>query len=347
MPVSTPHATQYQARMRMRLTVLAVLLLLVGTSFIVDLAIGPGDYPWRVVWQVLWHGDADNPGREVAIRDYRLPIAAMAVLIGAMLATAGAQMQTLLDNPLAEPFTLGIASAASFGAAVAIVADNPLNLPLYISTSIMAFIFALATCVCILVLSQLRGLGQQSIVLFGIAVYFIFNALLALMQYNADQNQLQQIVFWMMGSLTRADPPKIAIAAGALALALIISLRLSWQLTALRLGEDSARTMGIPVRRLQVIMLILISLLAGLSVAFVGAVGFVGLVGPHIARLILGEDQRFFIPLAALIGALMMSVTSIVSKSITPGILYPIGMITALIGVPVFVSIIFTRRKRA
>ena len=127
-------------------------------------------------------------------------------------------------------------------------------------------------------------------------------------------------------------------------MALAVSLRLSWQLTALRLGEASARAMGINVRRLQIIMLILISLLAGLSVAFVGAVGFVGLVGPHIARLLLGEDQRFFIPLAAVIGALMMSVTSIVSKSITPGILYPIGMITALIGVPVFISIIFTRR---
>lgn len=340
------HAGRYQARMRWRIGVLALVLLLVGTSFAVDLATGPGDFPLRVVWDVLLHGDADNPGREVAIRDYRLPIAAMAVLIGAMLATAGAQMQTLLDNPLAEPFTLGIASAASFGAAVAIVSGNPLGLPLYLSTSIMAFLFALATCVCILVLAQMRGLGQQSIVLFGIAVYFVFNALLALMQYNADQNQLQQIVFWMMGSLTRADPPKIAIAAIALALALIISLRLSWQLTALRLGEDSARTMGIAVRRLQVIMLILISLLAGLSVAFVGAVGFVGLVGPHIARLLLGEDQRFFIPLAALIGALMMSVTSIASKSITPGILYPIGMITALIGVPVFISIIFTRRSR-
>lgn len=331
--------------MRLRASVLLLLAALLLASFLADLAIGPGDYPWRVVWDVLWHGDAANPAREVAIRDYRLPIAAMAVLIGAMLATAGAQMQTLLDNPLAEPFTLGIAAAASFGAAVAIVANNPLGLPLYVTTSVMAFLFALLTCVCILVLSQMRGLGQQSIVLFGIAVYFIFNALLALMQYNADQNQLQQIVFWMMGSLTRADMPKIAIAAVALVVALVVSLRLSWQLTALRLGEDSARTMGIPVRRLQVIMLVLISLLAGLSVAFVGAVGFVGLVGPHIARLLLGEDQRFFIPLAALIGALMMSVTSIVSKTITPGILYPIGMITALIGVPVFISIIFTRRK--
>ena len=338
------HSRQYYVRMRRRSMILFLLMLLVLASFIIDIATGPGNYSLQVVWDVLWQADSHGSAAEVSIRDYRLPIAIMAVLIGAMLATAGAQMQTLLDNPLAEPFTLGIAAAASFGAAVAIVLGNPLKLPLYVTVSFTAFLFALATCVVILVLSQMRGLGQQSIVLFGIAVYFVFNALLALMQYSADQNQLQQIVFWMMGSLTRADWPKLAIAALALVMALAVSLRLSWQLTALRLGEASARAMGINVRRLQIIMLILISLLAGLSVAFVGAVGFVGLVGPHIARLLLGEDQRFFIPLAAVIGALMMSVTSIVSKSITPGILYPIGMITALIGVPVFISIIFTRR---
>ena len=111
------------------------------------------------------------------------------------------------------------------------------------------------------------------------------------------------------------------------------------------MGEATAESMGVDVGRLRVEMLICVSILAATAVSFVGTVGFVGLVGPHIARLLVGEDQRYFIPLSALVGALVLSLTSLISKSITPGIIYPIGIITSLIGVPVFISIILSARR--
>ena len=340
-------AKQYQSRMLKRSLILAGALLLVLLSFLLDLSIGPGNYPFSIIWDTLWHKHAHGIALEVVVHEYRLPIALMAIIIGAMLATSGAQMQTLLNNPLAEPFTLGVASAASFGAAFAILYGGDItgNLIQHLFISGCAFFFALLTCGLLLMMTRIKGLGQQSIVLFGIAIYFIFNALLALMQYNANETQLQQIVFWMMGSLTRADNNKILLSACLLFIIMAITLRYSWQLTALRLGEATALSMGVNIKRLQIIMLIMISLLSGLAVAFVGVVGFVGLVGPHIARLLIGEDQRFFIPLAAILGALMLSVASIVSKAITPGILYPIGMITALIGVPMFISILISSKR--
>lgn len=340
-------ATQYQHRIRKNLLALGFAFCLVLGSFMLDISIGPGNYPFSQIWQTIWHPDSNGIALNVIVHDYRLPIALMALLVGAMLATAGSQMQTLLNNPLAEPFTLGVASAASFGAALAIIYGDRMGSGLvqHLFVSGSAFGFSLLTCVLLLLLTRMKGLGQQSIVLFGIAIYFVFNALLALMQYNANETQLQQIVFWMMGSLTRADHTKLMISAIALFVVMSITLRFSWQLTALRLGESTALSMGVNIKRLQIVMLVMISLLSGLSVAFVGAVGFVGLVGPHIARLLIGEDQRFFIPLSALLGAFMLSVASIVSKVITPGILYPIGMITALIGVPMFISIILSSKR--
>jgi iron complex transport system permease protein len=120
----------------------------------------------------------------------------------------------------------------------------------------------------------------------------------------------------------------------------------NWALTALRMGDEKAASLGVNVARLRIEMLVGVSLLAAVAVSFVGTIAFVGLVGPHIARMAVGEDQRFFLPFSAIASALLMSGTSILSKVITPGVIYPIGMITALIGIPFFVSLILTTRKR-
>jgi iron complex transport system permease protein len=285
---------------------------------------------------------------KVIVWDYRLPIAVTAVLVGALLAVAGAQMQTILNNPLAEPFTLGVSSAASFGAALAIVLGwSVLPVVGALVVTVNAFAFALLTCGFILFATRLKGVGSETMILFGIAIFFTFSALLALMQYMASEDQIARIVFWMMGSLGRASWEKIALGALLLAVVLPFGLMRSWQMTALRMGEGTAASMGVDVARLRVEMLIVVSILAATAVAFVGTVGFIGLVGPHIARMIVGEDQRFFLPLSALVGALVLSLTSIISKSLTPGVIYPIGIITALIGVPVFVSIILSTRRRS
>lgn len=264
-----------------------------------------------------------------------------------MLGLAGAGMQTILGNPLADPFTLGVSAAASVGASLAIAfgwSVLPGAGPFLVTVN--AFVFALAASLVLFGLTKLRGVTPETMILVGIALLFTANAVLALVQYRANETQLQQIVFWTMGSLARASFEKAAICATALGLALPWLLARGWALTALRLGDERAQGMGIKVDRLRLEVLAIVSLLAAISVAFVGAIGFVGLVGPHIARLVVGEDQRFFLPVAALASAVILSLASTLSKAITPGVIYPVGIITALIGVPFFVSLILSIRSR-
>jgi iron complex transport system permease protein len=339
--------TGYALQTRRRSVVLLIAAALLTASFVCDVATGPGNYPLRTVIETLLDPMSNGVQIKVIVWDYRLPIAVTAVLVGALLAVAGAQMQTILNNPLAEPFTLGVSSAASFGAALAIVLGwSVLPVVGSLVVTINAFIFALLTCGFIMFATRIKGVGSETMILFGIAIFFTFSALLALMQYMASEDQIARIVFWMMGSLGRASWEKIGLGAILLSVVLPFGLMRSWQMTALRMGEATAASMGVDVARLRIEMLIVVSILAATAVAFVGTVGFIGLVGPHIARMIVGEDQRFFLPLSALVGALVLSLTSIISKSLTPGVIYPIGIITALIGVPVFVSIILSTRAR-
>jgi iron complex transport system permease protein len=272
----------------------------------------------------------------------------MAVVVGAALSVAGAQMQTVLNNPLASPFTLGISAAAGFGASLALVLGVSLvpTLTSFI-VPVNAFIMAVAAAMLIHVLSHRKGVTTETIVLLGIALVFTFNALQAFLQYLASEQALAAVVFWTMGSLGKATWGKLAITSVVVALMLPLFARRAWQLTALRLGDDKARSLGINVYRLRLETLLAISLLAAVPVAFVGTIGFIGLVGPHIARILIGEDQRFFLPASAITGALMLSATSVVSKSIVPGIIFPIGVITALVGVPFFFALILTSKKRS
>ena len=205
-----------------------------------------------------------------------------------------------------------------------------------------AFLMAMLAALFIHFASTMRGVTVETIVLLGIALVFTFNALLSLLQYLASEQALAAVVFWTMGSLTKATWPKLWITAAVLVVTLPLFARRAWALTALRLGDDKAASFGVNVRRLRLETMMMVSLLAAIPVAFVGTIGFIGLVGPHIARMLVGEDQRFFLPGLGVCGALLLSVTSVVSKSIIPGAILPIGIITALVGVPFFLSLIFT-----
>ena len=338
----------YRALIRRKKLILLALALVLTVSTIADLALGPARYAMKDVVLAL-AGSADVPAQvRVVIWDIRMPVALMAVVVGAALSTAGAQMQTILNNPLASPFTLGISAAASFGASLALVFGIGL-VPFAIEyvVSVNALLMAMAAALFIHLMSQKRGVTVETIVLLGITLVFTFNALLALVQFLASEQALAAVVFWTMGSLTRATWPKLAITILVLAVSLPLFFRRAWALTALRLGEDKAASFGVNVRRLRLETMMIVSVLAAVPVAFVGTIGFVGLVGPHVARMLIGEDQRFFLPASALAGAAMLSLTSVISKSLIPGSIIPIGIITALVGVPFLFSLIMTNRRRA
>ncbi|WP_433740282.1 FecCD family ABC transporter permease [Pseudomonas putida] len=332
-------------RKRLILGGFGVLLIM---SLLLDLALGPANYGIGEVLQALFSPDTAPAQVRVVMWEIRLPVALMAVVVGAALSLAGAQMQTILNNPLASPFTLGISAAASFGAALGLafgVALFPVIAQYMVPLN--AFIMAMLSAGLIHLLSMRRGVTAETIVLLGIALVFTFNALLALVQYFATEQAVAAVVFWTMGSLTKATWPKLAVVTVVILITLPIFVRRAWAMTALRLGDDKAASFGVNVPRLRLQTLIMVSLLASFPVAFVGTIGFIGLVGPHIARMVIGEDQRFFLPASLLTGALILSLSSVISKTLIPGAIFPIGVVTSLIGVPFFISLILGGKKNA
>lgn len=345
-PPSDTSIDRYLHRRRRHYWLLAITAVLTLCSLLTDIAIGPGQYGLLEVISAVFSPDDAPRALAVIIWEIRLPVALMAIVVGMSLASAGAEMQTILNNPLADPFTLGVSAAASFGAALAIV----LGVSIFpgaseLLTTLNAFIMAMVASLLIWLVSRMRGVSVQTMVLMGIALMFFFNAMLGILQYVASAESLQQLIFWSLGSLSRASWSKIGIATLALVVTLPIFIVAGWRLTALRMGDLQAQALGVNVARLRLTVLLCSSLLAATAVAFVGTIGFIGLVGPHIARMLVGEDQRVFLPMSALTGALLMSLTSIVSKTLIPGVLLPVGIITALIGLPFFVSLILKSRR--
>ncbi|KQW55686.1 iron chelate uptake ABC transporter family permease subunit [Ensifer sp. T173] len=338
----------YRALAFRRIAILSLLVIALCFSISLDMALGPANYPLSDVLSAMLDPAAVAQQLRVIVWDIRMPIALMAVTVGASLSVAGAQMQTILSNPLASPFTLGISAAASFGAALALVGGVALfPAAIQYMVPLNAFLMAMVAALFIHFASTMRGVSVETIVLLGIALVFTFNAALSLLEYLASEQALAAVVFWTMGSLTKATWPKVYFTGAILVAMVPFLMKDAWALTALRLGDDKAASMGVNVRRLRLQTMMIVSLLAAIPVSFVGTIGFVGLVGPHIARMLVGEDQRFFLPGSVICGALLLSATSVVSKMIIPGAILPIGVITALIGVPFFFVLIFSNRRRA
>lgn len=323
------------------------LLALLTLAMVADIAIGPARYSLlEVAHGILQPHDVDKQ-LKVIIWKIRMPSTIMGILCGMALAVAGLQMQTILNNPLASPFTLGISAGASFGAALALafgLTFLPGVGPYFVA--INAFIGAIVTAVIIFMVSMRRDGTVQTIILLGIALVFAFNTALALVQFFARQEAVSAIVFWTMGSLGKSTWEKVAITAIALIVIMPLLLRQRWRLTALRLGEAQASAFGVKVGKLRLQIMLLVALLTAIPVSFVGTIGFVGLVGPHIARIMVGEDQRILLPTSALVGALIMVGGSLLAKLIMPGVVLPIGIVTSAIGLPVFLYFILSGKRQ-
>ncbi|MXV36209.1 MULTISPECIES: iron ABC transporter permease [unclassified Saccharibacter] len=327
-----------------RVVVLLVLGVLILASLLLDFSLGPAALsPMQLVHALLNPSSGMNA---VIVWHIRLPYALMAVLVGLALGISGGEMQTILDNPLASPFTLGVSAAAAFGASLAIVLQWRLPyMPETWMVPLEAFIFAVGSAVLLELVARVRARSTTMVVLFGIALVFTFHALVSLMQFVADEDALQELVFWTMGSLTRASWGKIAVLAAGCLVVLPFCWRAAPAMTALRLGEDRAASYGVDVHRLRMMSLLRVSILSALAVSFVGTIGFVGLVAPHIARRLLGEDHRFYLPGSALCGCLIMSLSSIAAKNIMSGVVIPVGIVTALVGIPFFLGVVLKRGR--
>ncbi|MDR2394339.1 MAG: iron ABC transporter permease, partial [Treponema sp.] len=322
-------------------------LCICAASFIADILIGPSWLTLSETFAALFRRETVPVTTAVIVWTLRFPAALMALGVGASLGLAGSSIQTILDNPLASPYTLGISAGAGFGAALAVVAGG--LLPKFIGASLVplyAFSFSILTCMLIYFMGRLRSLAPETMLLCGLGLSFLFQSLQSLLQYISSPEALQSIVFWLFGSLARSNWITVLMIYTALLVILPVTLMDAWKLTALKLGDEKARSLGINVERLRMKIFILISLLTSFAVCFVGVIGFIGLAGPHIARILVGEDQRFFIPLSAVFGAAILSAASVISKIVSLGAMLPIGIVTGLIGVPFYFSLIFRSKKR-
>ncbi len=344
-------AARYRRGIAKRLLLLTVVTGLGVVAILADLAIGSGTLTLQQVLTALLHPSEVDIGTRVILHDIRMPITFTAALSGIGLALAGTLMQTSLQNPLAEPFTIGISSAAGCGAAIAIVFQASLAgfmpwLPPDLFVSMNAFVFALLTVLFISIFARSNGLGVETVTLLGIAIHFVFASALGMMQYFADADQLQTLVFWLMGSLLKSSWLKVGLNFAVIVVLMPLVFLNSRTITTLRSFGDQAATLGVNVARTRFLMLFAAALLASGITATIGVVGFIGLVAPHISRLLVGEDQRFSLPMTAACGMLVMTLASVASKLILPGGILPIGMVTSLLGVPFFLAQILWLKKR-
>ena len=313
-------------------------------ALLLDTATGPARLPVADVARSVLGQGADST-IEAIVWSIRLPVALTALAVGAALGLSGAIMQTILNNPLASSYTLGISAGAGFGAALVIVLGVALPVPEAYAIAVNAILFAGLACAGVYFIGGARAATAEGLVLAGIALLFLFQALTSLLQLMASPESLQQVVFWLFGSLQKSTWPKLAVLLSVLLLCVPLLVRDVWQLSALKLGDARAAALGVNVRALRFRCFVLISALTGVAVAFVGTIGFVGLVAPHVARMLTGEDQRGFLPVSALVGAALLSLASVASKTVAPGAIIPIGIVTALIGVPFFVWLVVRSRR--
>ncbi|APX32122.1 iron ABC transporter permease [Brachybacterium sp. P6-10-X1] len=288
---------------------------------------------------------ADFASSYAVITQLRLPRVLLAFAAGAALSVSGVLMQGLLRNPLVSPFTLGVSPAAAFGAALVITLAGTNQLPAW-ATIVGAMVMSLMVSAVVLGIATARRMAVATLLLLGIAMTQIFEALTSALQFTANENTLQAIIRWTFGSVNDASWDDVLIVGIITLVAVPLTLWFSKDLNAIAFaGDDAARSFGVNVGPVRVGLIALAVTLAAVVVSFCGIIGFVGLVGPHIARLAIGADHRHLLPFAALSGGLLLLVADAVGRTVIAPAVVPVGIVVAFIGGPVFIYLILTRRN--
>lgn len=287
----------------------------------------------------------------------RVPRVLAAVIAGTGLAVSGLVMQTVLNNPMASPSTLGVSNAAVFGANLSIIVfaggflstgNNLSNLTVGANpyaTGAMAFAFAAVSTLLILGLCTVRSFSPNVVVLAGMAIGAVWTAATTILQFYATDVGISAAVVWNFGDLGRATYRADAIMAGITGVGILFFLLISWRLNALLSGEAAAKTMGIRVEWLRFLVMLTASVITAVCVSFLGVIGFVGIICPHVTKRLLGQDHRVSIPVTALSGSILLLAADTFARSMGGGSALPVGAITSLLGAPFFLSIIFSRKE--
>ncbi|MBK0331852.1 iron ABC transporter permease [Brachybacterium sp. MASK1Z-5] len=320
-------------------------------AIVVSIGTGPIQLSPSTVLGVIWHEilgqGAARPALETTVvMDLRMPRVLFGALSGAALAVSGAALQSLFRNPLADPGIIGVSGGASTGAVAAIVLLPPLT-GAAVAWVVPAAAFAggiLATTLIYALARPGMDSGTARLLLVGIAIGSAFAAITGFLTFAADDDDLQTVVFWQMGSLGDLDWMKLAIGTPVILVGVVIMILLSRRLDLLTLGDRQAHHLGLDVSTTRKIVIGTTALLTGTSVAFAGTIGFIGLVVPHIVRLICGPAHRGVLPMSAVIGALLIVVADTLSRTVAPPAEVPIGLFTAIMGAPFFLMLVLRSR---
>lgn len=344
---------QYNVAKAKKIAILLILLALVFLFFVVSVFVGSGTLSFKEVFLAIF-----NKGSETArliVRRIRFPRVIAALIAGGGLAVSGLVMQTVLKNPLASPTTLGVSNAAVFGANFAIIVVGAgafhsthgswlsISNPYLVST--FSFLSAIIAAGSILLFARLKNLNASAIVLAGVAVSAIFQAGTTLIQYFASDTQVASAVYWTFGDLGRASYKTDLIMFIVVAVSTLFFFLKRWDFSAMSGGLAYAKTLGVNTRFMTIMSLLLASLITSVTVSFLGIIGFVGLTAPQFMKRIVGDDYRYLLPSSFLAGALLLLISDILGRLPIFGTSVPVGVVTSLIGGPVFLAILLRRKK--
>jgi iron complex transport system permease protein len=343
-----PQATDRDASLRRRTTLVAaarlgLLAIAAAGALVAALASGAADLPLSSVVASLFGGG--EPITRTIVLELRLPRAILALLVGGALALSGAVLQALLRNPLAEPYVLGIASGAAVGAVAMVVLGVARTVPGAVPVAAFAGALAAMLIVFRIAVQVGRALDTRVLLLAGVVVAAFCNAVMLLLLTMADVESFRSAVYWTMGSLAGARWRDVLVVGAYLAPVTLLLLSLARSFNLVALGEDTAHHLGVRVERVRIAAFLIASLLVAAAVAVCGVIGFVGLIVPHALRLLWGSDHRLLLPACVLGGGTLLLLADTLARTVVAPAELPVGVITALIGVPLFVVLL--RRRLA
>jgi len=324
-------------------------------AMLMGISIGTVSVPifdiFRIIGANIFHLQLDesiNPMHSNIVMNIRLPRVILAGLVGASLAIAGASFQGLLRNPLADPYTLGVSSGASVGAVITLFFGVSLPFAGLFTLPLLSIIFAFLTIIIVLIFARRidRGMKVETIILTGIIFSSFLGALISLM-IALTGDEIRQIIGWLLGSVSMRGWEYIQIILPFFLVGSLLLLINGRELNAMSFGEEKAQHIGVNVQRRKTLVLIAGSILSGAAVAVSGTIGFVGLVIPHLTRLLWGPDHRHLLPLSLLTGSGFLVLADLLARTIITPTELPIGVITSIIGAPVFAIILMNRRTES
>ena len=324
----------------------AVVIIIVTS---IAITVGAVDIGFIEVYEIIWDHLTGNitSDYDYIVFDMRLPRVVAGIIGGAGLAICGVIMQSVLKNPLADPYTTGVSSGASFGATIAMTVGITAALGSQ-SSVILAFVFSLVPTVVIAMMSRFSNASPTTVIMAGIGIMYIFNAMTTVMMLWADSSALNQIFYWQTGSLALIDGwVSIPVMFIVVTIGIILSMLISGKLNVLATGDDSAKALGINADRMRLLCLILTGIVSAAVVSFTGLIGFVGLVTPHIVRMFIGADNRYLVPACAFFGAALMLVADVVGRVIIYPSALPVGVVMSFLGGPIFLWMVLRRSGSA